>query len=121
MKIIGWGWSDLWLAVTQWTELAKEIEEIFLITTVYAGEPWRYQETYAVVLRIGWTEVYTGGTIAGLTKEQWAFLHCTSPKARAVLAIGKWWPGLDKAIEIAEKAGCRVNKYCIKMWLQQLK
>ena len=113
VRWIGKGWRDLYNIVRNYGAQCVALGRYYFILTEYGKEPLRDDEgNYAVQLRCGWREEHIpglGGMVGGLTKEQWLFLKYSTPKWRAVLAVGPEWPGLEEARRRAIEAGVTVK------------
>lgn len=109
-EIIGRGWNDLYRKYTKMYNSCSNKGHIPIIMSQYGGEYITGKGGYQVFLRCGWEEKARiaenlTGTIGGLTKNQVKFIKNVSPDKEAIETVGPNWPGLNRAIEKARKAG----------------
>jgi len=117
VRIIGRGWRDLYKIVATNGRKCVNLGHYYRIITEMEAKPLYDPEKpgyYAVQLRCGWGPTHIpnlGGTVGGLTYDQWLFIHYSTPKMDAILAVGPEWPGLKEAIKRARKKGVNVTLF----------
>jgi len=115
VRIIGKGWRQLYNIVSTKGKKCVRLGHYYFIVTEMEQRPLRDPESpayYAVQLRCGWGPEHVpglGGTVGGLTYEQWLFINSSVPKMDAILAVGPIWPGLKDAVEKARARGVHVH------------
>ena len=117
VRVVGRGWRSLYYIVLKNRGKCLKLGRYYRVITEMEAKPRRDPEKpsyYAVQLRCGWGPTHVphlGGTVGGLTREQWLFLHSSTPKDDAIIAVGPVWPGLDEAIRRAEEHGVKVRVF----------
>lgn len=111
VEIIARGWSQFYDKYTQMYRACTRVGSRPLVMTTDGGDFIEAPEKgkRLVYLRCGWKErgdireSLTGSAV--LTKKQVLFLHRVSPDITAVQAVGREWPGYEKAIKTAAEVG----------------